>query len=246
VIDWNDISRRRVRWTENKPLVNSETCAAPRTISRGLSLTSLEPMVADLISAGITSTYKRSLNTLQVATLKRNIQDEETHERALTNAIAGLSNYLTIFEDEAKDIIKDFDSLPDHPIVKAAVLENGLFFVLLPLYRFYGSLSLTITANSISGDEIIHVQTHRAACKELGLKPSRQLLGAVRDIVAWVTQDIDTETEGLSRPMTQARCLKNCQSLLTRGVSDFFEAETGVVLAPYEIASTSLDSYGRV
>lgn len=246
MLDWTTIGSRRRSWSANTPPPNSEKSAVPITISKGLALTGLEPMVADFITMGLDRSDKNIINGLVGEELLRNIKDEVNHEAALTASIEAMSNYDDSFESEAVHIIKSWSELPDNPITIAACLENGVFFVLLPLYRLYGSTCLAITANSISGDELIHVQTHRAVAQMLKAKPSKQLLQLVLDTVEWVTSSIDEETALLAKPMTLERCLKNSRSLLTKGVSDLIETRSGAYLAPYEVPNTSIDSYAAV
>ena len=46
------------------------------------------------------------------------------------------------YEREAQNILKVWMESPEHPILKAAILERSVFFVLLPYYRFNGDIGL--------------------------------------------------------------------------------------------------------
>jgi hypothetical protein len=233
---WNTT---RKEWQPNQPAKNSDYCLAPNTISRCLSLTPLEPLVKGFILEGLDRSDHNVLGADAIAALLRNTEDEVKHELALDNAKQSLVDYNSKFEDEALQFIKAWNLLDDHPITKAAVLENGVFFVMLPLYATFGSAALRITANSISADEVIHVQTHRAAAQLLKARPSKQLDQLRIDTVAWLSSSLD-ETDG---KWTKQRALKNSDSLMKRGVSDMMETAVATVLAPYELKSTSLDVY---
>jgi hypothetical protein len=229
----------RKEWQPNSPSAQSDYCLAPDTISRCLALTPLEPLVKGFILDGLDRADHKLLGEDAITALLRNTEDEVKHELALDYAKKSLINYNPKFEDEALSLIQAWNLLDCHPITKAAVLENGVFFIVLPLYASFGSASLRISANSISADEVIHVQTHRAAAQILKAKPSKQLDQLRHDTVAWLSQDLK-ETEG---KWSQERALKNSESLMRRGVSDMIETAVATVLAPYELKSTSLDVY---
>lgn len=236
--DWIKLQNKRRQWSPNTPPPNSETCLAPKTISRCLSLTKLEPLVAEFITTGLNKADKYKLGEAPVAALSRNIEDEEKHEIALTTNREALSNYTSEYENDAQSLIKAWAELPDNEITKAAVLENGVFFIILPIYSLFGSTSLRITANSISGDEILHVQSHRKAAQLLGAKPSKQLDQLRLSTVEWLAQDIGSETD-----WTLDRCITNSTSLMRRGISDLLETQVAAVNAPFELKNTTLEKY---
>jgi hypothetical protein len=237
---WETLNKRRRVWAPNNPPIQSETSLAPKTISRCLALTSLEPLVSAFITEGLDKADKTMLGNAAIATLQRNIEDETKHELALNQCKAALTNYSPEFEYEADQIIKAWAELPDNEITKAAVLENGVFFVVLPIYSTFGSCSLRISANSISGDEIVHVQSHRRAAQLLKAKPSKQLDNLREYTVEWLSQDI---AECRNKNWTQERCIRNSESLMKRGVSDLLETRVASVNAPFELRNTSLERY---
>jgi hypothetical protein len=238
-VDLSRLNSKRRSWEPNNPAPRSERAIAPITVSRCLALTPLEPAVAAFLKSGLSRSDAVSLSPELVATLERNIEDEVRHELALTRAAAAL-HVQHDFTADAAGIIAAWEALPDNPITKTAVLECGVFFVILPLYQQFGSPSLKITSASISGDERLHVNSHRYAAQQLKAPPSKQLNALRRDTVAWLAQDLGLEAGG---NWSADRMVKNSDSLMSRGVSDLVETQTVNVNAPYEINSRNLEQY---
>lgn len=238
--NWAAVATRRRIWQPNNPAPMSEMAIAPMTISRCLSLTSLEPMVASFITDGLDRFDSTKLGELAISTLLDNIQDEARHELALDRARLATINYTSQFEMEGLQIAKAWEELPDHPILKTACLECGVFFVVLPLYSQFGGNSLRITAGSISGDERLHVETHRTAARLIGTRPSLALNKLRLETIYWAGQNIDE----LGDPRwTVDRLIKNSNSLMSRGVSDLIETRVCNVNAPFELNNRSLENY---
>lgn len=231
-------SKRRI-WQPNNPPPLSETSKAPDTISRCLSLTALEPAVARFINTGLSRSDSSKLDPELVATLLQNVKDEERHEVALTRAAAALVGRVDHLI-AAEQLIQAWEDLSDNPITKAAVLECGVFFVILPLYSQFGGASLRITSASISGDERLHVISHRAASQAIGARPSRALDKLRRDTVAWISETLGYEVGG---NWSKDRMVANSDTLMKRGVSDLGESRVANVNAPYEISNNSIESY---
>jgi hypothetical protein len=167
------------------------------------------------------------------------VEDEVRHEVALTRAAAALVGRVD-HSAAAEQLIREWEDLSDNPITKAAVLECGVFFVILPLYSQFGGASLRITSASISGDERLHVISHRAASQAIGARPSRALDKLRRDTVAWFSETLGYEVGG---NWSKDRMVANSDSLMRRGVSDLGESQVANVNAPYEISNNSIESY---
>ena len=237
-MDWNKLESGRRAWQPNEPI--SEKSRAGATISRCLALTPLEPAVAGFISDGLSKADLKKLGEDCIHTLRLNILDEEKHELALTRAKTAMVDYNPSYEKEALELIQAWQDLPDPEIVKAAVLENSIFFLILPLYSLFGGTALSISSNSISSDERIHVASHRTAAQLLGIKPSKAMNSLRLETVRFIGADIDEE---IGDRWTLERLYRNSDSLLKRGVSDLVETQASVVLAPYEINSQHFDKY---
>jgi hypothetical protein len=232
------IETQRKVWQPNNPASMSEYALWADTVSRCLALTDLEPAVAEFITEGLDSPDTEKLQPA-IRTLRRNIEDEAKHELALTRAKAAMTNYSSSFEDEAVDLIKAWKSLPDNPITTAAVLENGVFFIVLPIYSQFGGTSLRITSASISADEQLHVRSHRAAAQLLGAKPSKALNALRKHTVDWLASSLIAD--GAS--WTKDRLMRNSDSLMKRGISDLLETRVANVNAPFELSNLAMDSY---
>ena len=238
--NWAAIAPRRRIWQPNNPAANSENALAPLTISRCLSLTALEPMVAEFISDGLDRVDSTKLGDLAIATLMDNIKDEARHELALDRARLATANYTSKFEQEGLQLAKAWCDLSDDPILKTACLECGVFFVMLPMYSQFGGASLRMTAGSISGDERLHVETHRVAARILGTRPSMALNKLRLETIYWMGQDINE----LDNPRwTVDRLIKNSNSLMSRGVSDLVETRVSSVNCPFELDNRVIERY---
>lgn len=238
-LDLSVLNSRRRPWQPNTPKPNSETSKASATISRCLALTYLEPAVATFITTGLDRQDSNRLSPEMVSTLKRNIQDEAKHEIALTSARNAMLDYDSSFEAEAENICKEWLELSDNPIVTAAVMENSIFFLILPIYSLYGGSSLRQTAADISQDERLHVQSHRQAAMNLGVKPSKALNSLRLKTVEWISQDI----EELGVKWSLDRMIKNSNSLLQRGISDLVETKSAGVNCPFELSNANISQY---
>lgn len=232
------IEAERKSWQPNNPTPFSEKALWANTISRCLSLTDLEPAVAEFIAQGLDKSDQSKLQPA-IRSLKRNIEDEVKHEIALNRAKAAMINYNSQFETEANELIKAWKQLPDNPITIAAVLENGIFFLILPIYSQFGGASLRITSASISNDEQLHVRSHRAAAQLLGAKPSKELNSLRKTTVEWLSKSLIED--GAS--WTSDRLMKISNNLMKRGVSDLVETRVTNVNAPFELSNLSMDSY---
>lgn len=239
---WERVNQRRKVWEPSNPAENSETSVAPLTISRCLSLIDLEPAVAYFINTGLDKSDNFVLGEEGVSCLRRNIEDEARHEKALKACKAAMSNYDNGFEEEGHRIAKAWLDISEktNPITIAAVAECSLFMIILPIYTLFGGNSLKITSGSISDDERGHINSHRYASQLLGAKPTKELDRLREDTVAWISQDIGKETNGV---WTQERCLKNSKNLLQRGVSDMVETQFATVLAPFELRNDNFSEY---
>jgi hypothetical protein len=239
--DWSEIEPLRKVWTPNDPLPNSQKCKAPATISRCLALRPLEPVVKAFILEGLEKADMGRLGEGAEAVLLRNTIDEERHDIALERAWNALvTEQQILFDDEAASLIKAWQELPDNPITTAAVLENSVFFVMLPLMNRLGHTALIETSKDISADEGVHVATHRSAAMRLNAPPSKAIQSLRLDTIEYLGQDIANETDGL---YTIDKLIKNSNALLTRGISDFIETQVADANAPYEISNASLSGY---
>ena len=163
------IDRKR-KWTpvavEGGPVAEGTEDA----ISRCLALRVLEIPVGDFISEASNKEVPENARKI----LSMNITDEINHDIAL-QFVADASPVDAKASREAASLAEAWIEHPDHPIVKAMVLERSIFFTILPFFRAFGNAGMRTTSADISRDEQIHVATNSLVCAELGLSISPSL-----------------------------------------------------------------------
>ncbi len=172
--------------------------------------------------------------------LTSNIEDEERHDLALsyiTNAL-GVDQQA---EDEAFRLRQAWIEHPDHPVLKAMVAERGIFFVLLPFFRFNGDAGLRTVSADISRDEQIHVAANSLVCQELGLTISPSLDKLRKATVAWVMQPLKrSENKYLDKQFW----LDQSDSLIYNGKAEgLIETQRARMPAFFETSNSDLPSY---
>ena len=211
---------------------------AAKTLTRALALRVLELEVKDWLEQGL---KKEELPSDVVGCLRSNQQDEEKHDQILSCCA---KTYGLVSEEDdktAQELHCAWVTHPDHPIVKAAVLESSVFFVILPILRTFGGVGLALVSADISGDESVHAAVHRHLAAELGHSYSSSLDKLRKETVAWMVNHLSVPEAGrLGKPN---HWLNASDSLLERGVSDLVETRRGVMPAFFEIPNHALPSY---
>ncbi|MBT9160683.1 MAG: hypothetical protein DDT26_01972 [Dehalococcoidia bacterium] len=222
------------------------TCGDPMPIVKGaeslvgkaLSLRILELEVAEWLEDSLKST---NLPQSAIDCLRSNITDEERHDQVLGMAAKTYPFATPSDESEAKALHQAWLDHPDHPLTKAFVLENSVFFVILPILRLFGGVGLGIISADISSDESVHAAVHRQAALDMGYTYSASLDRLRRDTVGWLVEGLRIPEAGASgKPQ---RWLKASDNLLYNGASDLVETKRAIQPAFFEIASNSLPSY---
>lgn len=242
---WNNFTAdKRKTWKPNNPAPNSAISAAPLTIERGLMLRGLEIPVKEFILEGVERSDMTKLGQGALQVLMRNTEDEDRHDLALNRCADAHKINGGIFdsfpmEQEAQGIIAEWQALDVHPFTKAAVLENGVFFVLLPLFNLYGFQALRETSQWISQDERLHVQTHRAAAQLLGARPTKELDDLRVYTVEWLLTDLAQEAD----QDTYDRFRKSSDMLMSRGLSALNETQFASYQAFFETKRNHFADY---
>lgn len=234
---YQQVQNRRKSWLPISPQ-SKEYTTAPGIISRALSLRILEIPVKEFILDGLSRKEAQLIGDEGVKCLLRNVEDEERHDTALNNCVNVLGNYNPKYEKTAAQFAEAWINHPDHPIAKAAALENGIFFLILPLMRKYGSPSLITTSVDISADEVGHVQSHRYATTQMNQKVSKSLDNLRKATAAWI---IGQFSSGKLNPET---LMKASDNLMYNGVApelDFSQASN--VPAFFENRNDTLPYY---
>jgi hypothetical protein len=206
------------------------------TISKCFALRILELPVKSFILDGLSRPEASKIGEDGVACLIRNSEDEDKHDIALTNCLKVFKNYNPAFEQEAQNILNAWASLEDNPITITACLENGLFFVILPLYRKFGGPSARTTALDISADEVNHVMAHRTASEMMGFKPSRKLDNLRKATCDWLVKDLTADDPDVYR--------RSSDNLMYKGVApELAFTKSYTVPAFFEHRSDNLPYY---
>jgi hypothetical protein len=232
------VSRKR-KWTPVAVQQGKLVEGAEDAIYRALGLRHLELPVREFLQQGL---EKELPNTPGVReALMSNQLDEERHDQALNYVVAahGLDDKA---EAEAKHILKAWLDAPEHPILKAAILERSVFFVILPFFRFTGDVGIRTTAADISRDEQTHVAIHSMVCSELGLKSTSSLNRLRRATVGWV---VDGLGKSENRYLDKDFWLDQSDALYLRGKAPGLSDTTRARMpAFFEASNNDLPQYG--
>ncbi|NJM00693.1 MAG: ferritin-like domain-containing protein [Synechococcaceae cyanobacterium SM2_3_2] len=126
--------------------------------------------------------------------LLSNMADEARHDAVLTLAASKFRLSTQQDDQDAAALKADWEAHPDHPLVKAFVLENAVFFVILPFMRLFGDAALRTVARDIAGDETGHAAFHRQLAIDLKLSYSRSLDRLRRKTVEWLFSGVKCST----------------------------------------------------
>ena len=232
------VSRKR-KWTPVAVQQGKLVDGSEDAIYRALGLRHLELPVREFLQQGL---EKELPNTPGVReALLSNQLDEERHDQALNYVVAahGLDDKA---EAEAKHILKAWLDAPEHPILKAAILERSVFFVILPFFRFTGDVGIRTTAADISRDEQTHVAIHSMVCSELGLKSTSSLNRLRRATVGWV---VDGLGKSENRYLDKDFWLDQSDALYLRGKAPGLSDTTRARMpAFFEASNNDLPQYG--
>ena len=232
------VSRKR-KWTPVAVQQGKLVDGAEDAIYRALGLRHLELPVREFLQQGL---EKELPNTPGVReALMSNQLDEERHDQALNYVVAAHGSNEK-FESEAKHILKAWMDAPEHPILKAAILERSVFFVILPFFRFTGDVGIRTTAADISRDEQTHVAIHSMVCSELGLKSTSSLNRLRRATVGWV---VDGLGKSENRYLDKDFWLAQSDSLYEKGKAPGLkDTQRARMPAFFEASNNDLPQYG--
>lgn len=232
------VSRKR-KWTPVAVQQGKLVEGAEDAIYRALGLRHLELPVREFLQQGL---EKELPNTPGVReALMSNQLDEERHDQALNYVVAAHGSNEK-FESEAKHILKAWMDAPEHPILKAAILERSVFFVILPFFRFTGDVGIRTTAADISRDEQTHVAIHSMVCSELDLKSTSSLNRLRRATVGWV---VDGLGKSENRYLDKDFWLAQSDSLYEKGKAPGLkDTQRARMPAFFEASNNDLPQYG--
>jgi hypothetical protein len=232
------ISRKR-KWTPVAVQKGKVVEGAEDALKRALGLRHLELPVREFLQQGLEKELPKTPGVREA--LLSNQRDEENHDQAL-NYVIDAHGANPKYEEEAKHILKAWLDAPEHPILKAAILERSVFFVILPFFRFTGDVGIRTTAADISRDEQTHVAIHSMVCSELGLKSTPSLNRLRRATVGWV---MDALGSSENKYLDKDFWLNQSDSLYERGKAPGLkDTQRSRMPAFFEAANTDLPQYG--
>ncbi len=232
------ISRKR-KWTPVAVQKGSLVEGSEDSIYRALGLRHLELPVREFLQQGLEKELPKTPGIREA--LLSNQLDEERHDQALNYVVAAHGSDAKS-EAEAKHILWAWRDAPEHPLLKAAILERSVFFVILPFFRFNGDIGIRTTAADISRDEQTHVAVHSMVCSELGLKSTPSLNRLRRATVAWVMDGLSSNS---NKYLDKDFWLNQSDSLYERGKAPGLkDTQRARMPAFFEAANTDLPQYG--
>lgn len=236
---YDQITARKRKWTPVAVQRGKLVDGSEEAIYRALALRHLELPVSEFLRQGLEKELPKTPGVVEA--LQSNILDEERHDQALEYVVAAHGTESKA-EAEGRHILKAWMDAPEHPILKAAILERSVFFVLLPFYRFNGDIGIRTTAADISRDEQVHVCGHSMVCSELGLKSTRSLDRLRRATVGWVMEGLNSSE---NKYLNSDFWLSQSDSLYERGKAPgLSDTQRARMPAFFEAANTDLPQYG--
>ena len=232
------ISKKRT-WTPTPVTKGVLVDGSEETLKRCLALRTLELPVKEMLLQGLEKDLPDDPGVIPA--LKSNINDEEKHDKAL-NFIVAAHGVNDEAEREAQAIRKAWLQDPSHPILKTAILERSVFFVLLPYLRFTGDVGIRTVASDISRDEISHVASHAMVAHDLGLKSTENLNKLRRATVHWA---MDLLGHSQNKYLNKDFWLRQSDSLYTQGKADGLgDTKRSRMPAFFEASNLNLPQYG--
>ena len=232
------VSRKRT-WTPVAVDKGQVKEGSEETLLRCLALRTLELPVKEMLAQGLEKELPDDPGVIPA--LRSNMQDEDKHDRAL-EYIINVHGTDSRAEREAERIRQAWLSHPAHPILKTAILERSVFFVLLPFFRFNGDMGIRTTASDISRDEQTHVAIHAMVAHDLGLKPSESLNKLRKATIHWA---MDLLGKSEDKYLDKDSLLRASDQLYYNGKTDTF-ADTRRARMPafFEASNVNLPQYG--
>ena len=209
------------------------------SIFRALALRCLELPVKEFLQQGLEKDLPDKPGVMEA--LLSNQKDEDKHDLGF-QYIVDAHGSIERYEREAQNILKVWLESPEHPILKAAILERSVFFVLLPFYRFNGDIGIRSLSQDISRDEICHVAQHGMVAHDLGLKQPEHLNKLRKATVAWVMDGLGNhENDYLDKDFW----MNQSDSLYHRGKAEGLkDTQRSRMPSFFETSNVNLPSYG--
>ena len=234
-----DVVARKRTWTPVAVDKGELKAGSEQSLFRALALRCLELPVKDFLQQGLEKDLPDKPGVVEA--LMSNQADEDKHDLGLSYVVAahGTDDKAEL---EAKRICDAWLAAPEHPILKASILERSVFFVLLPYFRFNGDIGIRTLAADISRDEITHVAIHGMCAHDLGLKSTNNLNKLRRATIAWVMDGLGSSDD---KYLDKDFWIRQSDNLYTRGKAEgLMETQRSRMPAFFESSNVNLPKYG--
>ena len=233
------LHERKRTWTPLAVSAGKTLPGGEKTLQRALSLRVVELPVGEFIKDAMKGDLPNVEGCREL--LLSNAEDEIKHDMAL-NYAAAVHKIPENIQAEANKIGKAWIELDRHPVLKAAILERSVFFVLLPIFRFLGDTGLRSISADISRDEMTHVAAHSMVCKEIGASADKIMNQMRRATVNWVLEPLKAEN---TNKYLSSNFWMNCSDNLYRNGKAPELAETRASRQPafFEASNVDLPQY---
>ena len=233
------IKSRKRSWTPVAVDKGQVAPGAEETLLRCLALRTLELPVKEMLAEGLTRHLPDDPGVIPA--LESNMADEDKHDRAL-QYIVDVHGTDERAEAEAARIRQAWLSDPAHPILKTAILERSVFFVLLPFFRFNGDMGIRTVASDISRDEQTHTLIHAMVAKDVGEVTSERLNKLRKATIHWAMDKLgSSENKYLDKDFW----LQSSDQLYFQGkATNLADTQRARMPAFFEASNVNLPQYG--
>ena len=237
--DYLKIMSRKRSWTPVAVDKGQVIDGAEDTLKRCLALRTLELPVKEMLQQGLERELPDDPGIIPA--LRSNQADEDKHDLAL-NYIVDAHGVDERAEREAERIRKAWLSNPSHPILKTAILERSVFFVLLPFFRFNGDMGIRTVASDISRDEQTHTLIHAMVAHDLGEKTTPALDKLRKATVHWAMDQLGVSD---NKYLNKDFWLRASDNLYHQGkATELVETQRARMPAFFEASNVNLPKYG--
>ena len=234
-----EVMNRKRSWTPVAVDKGELVEGSEDTLFRALALRNLELPVKEFLSQGLEKDLPKKPGVIEA--LMSNQLDEDKHDLGF-QYVTQAHGIDESAEKEADVIRQAWLDAPEHPILKASILERSVFFVLLPFYRFNGDVGIRTLAADISRDEMTHVALHGMVAHDLGLRSTPNLNKLRKATVHWVMDQLGTHS---NKWLNKDFWLSQSDSLYEKGKADGLgETKRQRAVAFFEASNVNLPQYG--
>ena len=236
---YTQIASRKRTWTPVAVTAGELKAGSEETIFRCLALRTLELPVKEMLTQGLEKELPDDPGVLPA--LLSNMADEDKHDKAL-NFIVDVHGVNERAEREAENIRKAWLASPEHPILKTAILERSVFFVLLPFFRFCGDVGIRTVASDISRDEQTHTALHAMCAHDIGETTTPALNKLRRATVGWA---MDCLGHSSDKHLNKDFWMRQSDSLYFQGKAPgLADTQRARMPAFFETSNVNLPQYG--